>query len=117
MNGYEQMAESYRRVMERDRSMMDEEAIKNLEDKARVFDVLSQFQGDDKYTAFDSSMFNDIFKGYIELIIAQLKEKYKNDTDEQKTKALELLESDLKGMSLAILDRFSAKDAEEQYLG
>ena len=112
MNGYKIQADSYRAVLERDRSNLSEESIKDMERSIRVFDVLADFEQEDKYKAFDSSMFNDIFKGYVQIIIDELCEA---DEDEIK-KAAEEIRSLITGKASSVLDRINAKEAESYYM-
>lgn len=99
MNGYKMMADSYRKLLET--KNMDESAKKNIEQEISVFDKLATFEKGDKYIAFDSGMFNDIFKGYVEILTEDIDEK---------TKIL------LRNRSRGILDEYNSKEAEEKYL-
>ena len=112
MNGYKMTADSYREVLKRDRDKMTEDAITNMERSIRVFEILAEFQPEDKYTVFDSSMFNDIFKGYVKRIIDELCD----DEDEDIQKAAQKILGRVYGKSTAILDRTKAREAEEYYL-
>lgn len=112
MNGYKMQADSYRTVLDRDRSKLPEESIKEMENRIRIFDFLSDFESDDKYTAFDSGMFNDIFKGYVQIIIDEL-----CDAEEEDIKnAAEKIRSLVTGKSYSVLDRINAKEAESYYM-
>lgn len=112
MNGYEMTADSYRQVLDRDRSHMTEDEIENMERSIRVFDILAKFEPEDKYVAFDSSMFNDIFKGYVKKIIDELCDDEEGDIQ----KAAQKILGRVYGKSSAILDRMNAKEAEAYYL-
>ena len=112
MNGYEMMADSYRKVLESDRERMTAEDIKDTERKIRIFEILAEFEPEDKYIAFDSSMFNDIFKGYVKKIIDELCD----DEEEDIQKAAQKILGRVYGKSEAILDRVNAKEAEAYYL-
>ena len=111
MNGYKMMADSYRKVLQRDREQMDPAAIADMKANIRVFDALATFEGDDKFRAFDSSMFNDVFKGYIEKIMDELTE----DEDEEIREAAKKIKSRVNGKASGILDRIGAKEAEAYY--
>ena len=93
------MADSYRKLLET--KNMDESAKKNIEQEISVFDKLATFEKGDKYIAFDSGMFNDIFKGYVEILTEDIDEK---------TKIL------LRNRSRGILDEYNSKESEEKYL-
>ena len=112
MNGYQIQADAYRTILERDRSKMSEDTIKNMEGSIRVFELLASFKDGDKYAAFDSSMFNDIFKGYIQLIIDELCE----DEDESVQDAAKQLKTRIQGKAYSVLDRITAKEAEAYYM-
>lgn len=109
MNGYQVQAESYRQVLDRDRNNMDPTDVTDMENKIRVFEQLAKAEPDDKYIMFDSSMFNDIYKGYVEKIIDELCEE--EDTEE----AAKQIRDRVTGKASAILDRMGAREAEEYY--
>ena len=112
MNGYKMTADSYKEVLQRDREKMSDDAIINMERSIRVLEMLAEFEPEDKYVAFDSSMFNDIFKGYVKKIIDELCD----DEDEDIQKAAQKILGRVYGKSTAILDRTKAREAEEYYL-
>lgn len=113
MNGYELQADAYRTALERGRSNMSADAITDMEDSIRIFEQLASFKDGDKYTAFDSSMFNDIFKGYVQIIIDELCE----DEDEDIQDAAKQLKGRIQGKAYSVLDRITAKEAEAYYMG
>ena len=112
MNGYKLQAESYQKVLDRDRSTMDPESIANMERDIHIFNILAEFEPGDKYKAFDSSMYNDIFKGYIKKIIDELCE----DADADISNAAITIRSKVNSKASAILDRINAKEAESYYM-
>lgn len=97
MNGYKMLAENNSAMLERIDSDEEREKIKS---KIKVYELLAQFDKEDKYTAFDSSMFNDIFKGYVEILTENLPEEYKQQVRDK---------------SHVILEEVSAKEAEAKY--
>ena len=99
MNGYKLMANSYRKLLEN--QTMDKESKNNIKQEIKVMDTLATFEKGDKYIAFDSGMFNDIFKGYVKLLT--------EDIDED-TKKL------LRERSRGILEEYNSKTAEDKYL-
>ena len=112
MNSYKMQANSYRAVLDRDRNKLSDESIKDMERSIRIFDTLADFEEEDKYTAFDSSMFNDIFKGYVQIIMDELCD----DEEENIKEAAETLRSRISGKAYSVLDRISAKEAESYYI-
>lgn len=76
----------------------------NILGEIRVYNLLSKLSGIDKYIAFDSGIFNDILKGYIECIIDV---EDINLTLEQKNK--------LRLLTHYALDEISSKEAEDKY--
>ena len=106
MNGYLLLAESYEKILG-NASPEDDKAL--IQKKINVLKTLATFDEEDKYIAFDSSMFNDIFKGYIKMMMDELKA----DEDEDISKAAGVLASRMNGKASAILDRVSAKQAED----
>ncbi len=111
MNSYKLSANGYREALEHGRSAMPTEVVADLEQKIRVFDFLAEFEPDDKYVAFDSGMFNEIFKGYIRKIIDELCD----DDDEDIQQAAQLILGRVYGKSESILDRMNAYEAEAYY--
>lgn len=75
--------------------------------------MLAELKKDDKYIIFDSSMFNDIFKGYIDLIIGELEEEYSSDIE--KDSALDLIRTDIRDRGSRVLDMYNSKQAEDYY--
>lgn len=112
MNGYKMQADSYRMVLDRDRDTMEPDVIETMERNIRVFEILADFEPHDKYVAFDSSMFNDIFKGYVQKIIDELCEDDEDDVME----AAQKIRSRVTGKATAILDRMNAREAESYYM-
>ena len=110
MNGYKLMADSYRKALVNS----DGYDTEKMKDNIRIFDMLSDLKETDKYIIFDSSMFNDVFKGYIDLIINELEEQYKNE-ELEKINALELIRSDIRQKANFVLDYYSSKQAEDYY--
>lgn len=104
MNGYKMQADSYRTLLEREKDKASKETIKHIEDNIRVFDILAEFEKDDKYIAFDSGMFNDIFKGYVDILL----KRYIED---------EKLRDEINTAAYYILDSTTALEAEDAYYG
>ena len=104
MNGYKLQAESYRKLLEREGNGYAEGTKKDIEDNIRVFDMLATFEENDKYIAFDSGMFNDIFRGYVEILL-------KRHIEDEK------LRNEINNGAYYILDTITAKEAEEAYYG
>ena len=112
MNGYQLQAESYRAVLERDRATMSPDTIEDMERNIKIFELLASFQPEDRYIAFDSSMFNDIYKGYVQKVIDEICE----DEDEETREAAQKIRSRVLGKTAAILDRMEAREAENYYM-
>lgn len=110
MNGYTMTANALRHFLERDNLSPEEKD--RVEAKIRVYDTLSGFTEADKYTAFDSSMFNYIFMGYVTKIMDQIATY---DDDETTQEAAERLRNRVIGKARSILDSMDAKSAEEYY--
>lgn len=72
MNGFEMMAESYRKAGE--------------EKKARVYDFLGTCDQEDFYTLFDSTAFNEIAKDYMRLTVRRLTDQ--GTIDEEQARAV-----------------------------
>lgn len=66
MNGYELMAESYRKAAGNGQIPTDE-----AEQKARIYDLMSKFTDEDLFTMIDSTAFNDIIRAYCRLALKQ----------------------------------------------
>ncbi len=113
MNGYQFTADTYKTLLEKDQDNHTQKEIEEIKQNIKVFETLATFEDNDKYIAFDSGMFNDIFKGYIELIIKEIE----YNGDEKKKAALQLLKADLNRLSSTILDLHSAKNADDEYYG
>lgn len=99
MNGYKFIADSYRHFLKENPSHDEAHEINK---QIALLDKLSTFEKDDKYRAFDSGMFNDIFKGYVVLLTEDLDEEIKNK---------------LRIQSRIVLDEYNSKEAENKYLG
>ena len=112
MNGYQLTADSYSKVLERDRSKMGADDIKSMEDNIRVLECLATFSGDDKYIAFNSSMFNDILQGYCLKAI----DEFIEDGEDEERKAAEILRNKISGKFHSLLDRMTASEAEAYYM-
>ena len=104
LNGYAMQAESYRRLLEREGEGYSENTRKEIEDNIRVFDKLATFEKDDKYIAFDSGMFNDIFRAYVDILL-------KRHVEDEK------LRDEINSAAYHILDSMTAKEAEDLYFG
>ncbi|PBH62468.1 hypothetical protein BGU94_18410 [Clostridioides difficile] len=64
MNGYEMMADSYRKLVE------DGELDKEVADKEiRIYDFLATCDSDDLCRMADSSAFNDIIRAYLKMAV------------------------------------------------
>ena len=72
MNGFEMMAESYRKAGE--------------EKKARVYDFLGTCDQEDFYTLFDSTAFNEIAKDYMRATVRRLTDQ--GTIDEEQARAV-----------------------------
>lgn len=72
MNGFEMMAESYRKAGEGK--------------KARVYDFLGTCDQEDFYTLFDSTAFNEIAKDYMRLTVRKLTDQ--GAIDEEQARAV-----------------------------
>ncbi len=113
MNGYQFTADSYKTVLEKSENNYTPEQIKSIKQNIRVFETLATFEDGDKYIAFDSGMFNDIFKGYLELLIQEISES----SDDKKVAALEVLKKDITQLGYSLLDLYNAEVAEDTYYG
>ena len=107
MKFYETYRDAYKKMLNEENQTPEER--KSYERKIEIYDFLSKCEEEDVYTLFDSAAFNTIFLGYIKMIMNELSE---ND-DEDIKKAAELLSSKVNGKARAILDRVSAKEAED----
>ncbi len=116
MNSYQFTADCYKSLLKRsEQEKLTPQEIENLKQKLKVFKSLASFEEDDKFIAFDSGMFNEIFRGYIDYILHDLMADYK-ENDSAKAKALELVEKDIKNGSYYILEDYSAKEAQDVYM-
>lgn len=115
MNGYQFTADTYKTLLEKDQDKRTQKEIEAIKQNIKVFETLATFEDDDKYIAFDSGMFNEIFRGYIDYILHDLMADYK-ENDSAKAKALELVEKDIKNGSYYILEDYSAKEAQDVYM-
>lgn len=64
MNGYEMMADSYRRLVKQGK--IDKET---ADRKIRVYDFLATCDSDDLCRMVDSSAFNDIIRAYLKMAV------------------------------------------------
>ncbi len=112
MKGYKLNADAYEKVLEKERNNMDVNEIKDFEEKIKLYNTLADFSEEDKFRAFDSSMFNSILKGYATKAMDSFIE---NGSDEEK-QAAEILRTKIQGKIEALLDTVSAKDAEHYYM-
>ena len=67
MNGFEIMADSYRKAAEQGQISKEQ-----AEKECRIFDFLSSCDQDDICRMFDSSAFNEISKSYLRLAVKEL---------------------------------------------
>ena len=111
LNGYQLQADSFRSYLERNAGMLEEEEKEMIRDEIRISETLAAFQGDDKYRAFNSSMFNDIMKGYVEKALDELI----RDGGEDTGKAAERIRRPLMSRLHGLLDMIGAKEAETYY--
>lgn len=81
MNGFEMMAESYRKAAGAGEMNPDEAA-----KKARVYDFLGTCDQEDFYTLFDSTAFNEIAKDYMRLTVRKLTDR--GTIDEEQARAV-----------------------------
>jgi hypothetical protein len=112
MNGYQLMADSYKKMLEEKRYSEGVVNITEMERRIRVLDLLAKFEHDDKYFAFESSMFNNIYKGYVSIAIDNI---IKKGTDAEK-KSAETIRDVLLNEARLVLEEVSAKDAEKYYI-
>ena len=100
MNGYKLQADSYRAFLSKE---TDEATRADLEAQIRIFEFLASCTDKDIQRLYNSSAFNTITKGYIEILADTLE----GLTDEQR--------SSIKGKITALLDRYTAGEAEAYY--
>ena len=67
MNGYQLMAESYRKAYEENKVFKEE-----AERKIKVFEFLANCDEEDICNLFDSTAFNDIAVSYLRLAVSEL---------------------------------------------
>ncbi|MCR5586096.1 MAG: hypothetical protein K6F77_01005 [Lachnospiraceae bacterium] len=99
MNGYEIIADSYRSLIKKE---TDEKTKIELEKKIKILDFLATCDAEDKCYLFDSSAFNDIFKGYTNKVVGNLL-KNEDINQEQADR--------LRNSFSSILDEISAEEA------
>jgi len=80
------MAEANEKLLKEGKCSFEEE--KELKEKVQIYKFLGNVSQNGKYAIFDSSMFNDAFKGYVKMMMDELTES--EDKDIQK--AAELLD-------------------------
>lgn len=85
------------------RADMDAETRADLTRQVKAYEILADCEDIDRYNLFNSGAFNSIIKGYVEMMADELE----GLTDEQK--------SGIKGKISALLDRYTAKQAEDYY--
>lgn len=68
MNGYKMTADSYRKFLETDPNIDRESTQK----KIRVYDFLSSCDDGEIMELFDSTAFNDVVKGYLQMALDNL---------------------------------------------
>lgn len=100
MDGYRMQADSYRILLEREKNNYNEETVKSIKNKIRILDILADFDADDKYVAFDSGIFNDIFRGYVNILVNSCIKDEK-------------LRDEVNTAAYYILDNTTAQEAEE----
>ena len=112
LNGYSVMAESYRKLLaqEKKKPGMNEEELAELEAHIRVYEALAAFKENDKYLAFDSSMFNDICIGYVKAALRNIEA----NGSRQEREAANLLYGVLPGTINALFDTVNAEDAVQE---
>ena len=98
MNGYKMLADEYRKFL--DDPDTDQEDINR---KIKALDFLATCDRATIHELFDSSAFNDIVKGYVEMIADESEDL----TDGQK--------SYIKGRISGLFDRVTASQAEKYY--
>ena len=106
MNSYEIRAEMYRQILKK-----HPEEEKRMQEEIKVYELLSKVSDSEKYIIFDSTMFNDIFKGYVEFIMDQLSDS----EDEEIKKAAKFLAPIVRSYSKDVLDFVSAEAAERYH--
>lgn len=69
MNGYQMTADSYRKLLEREQDI-DRASI---ESKIKALDFLATCSKEERLELFNSSAFNDVVKGYMQMAIDNMK--------------------------------------------
>lgn len=110
MDGYKMTADTLRHFLERDNLSPEQKA--EAEAKIRIYELLSDFTDADRYTAFDSSMFNEIYLGYITKVMDQIAAY---DDDEVTQEAAKRLRNRVINKARSMLDSMDAKSAEAYY--
>ena len=108
-NGYTLLAYSYSKLLKQGGLSAEEE--KELREKIDIYEFLSKISESGKYILFDSSMFNDILKGYVNTIMDDLT----NSEDKEIRSAAKLLSPIVKNNVTTVLEHFSSKAAETYY--
>lgn len=111
MEGYKLLAEGCKALLKEGNCSFSEE--RELREKIQIYEFLSEISQNGKYVIFDSAMFNDIFKGYIKMIMDELTEA----EDIEIQRAAVLLAPLVNRKAGKILDQVQSKQAEEYYHG
>ena len=77
LNGFEIIAESYRKLSEEGKISQEE-----AEKKCKAYDYLASCDDEDIYNLFDSSVFNEIAKSYMRLTVKELISEGQLDEDQ-----------------------------------
>lgn len=103
MNGYKVMADSYRKYLDSLTSGEDSELKTALNRSIKVNDFLAECDEQMINELFNSSAFNDILKGYVDIAVSELEDL----TEGQRY--------NIRGKISALLDRVPAKEAKAYY--
>ena len=103
MNGYKVMADSYRQYLDSLTSGEDSELKTALNRSIKVNDFLAECDEQMINELFNSSAFNDILKGYVDIAVSELEDL----TEGQR--------HNIRGKISALLDRVPAKEAKAYY--
>lgn len=68
MNGFQMQADTYRNLLETDKTL-DREAIQK---RIKAYDFLATCDREEALALFDSSAFNDVVKGYLKMAVDHL---------------------------------------------
>lgn len=98
MNGYEMMADSYRKL--REQGKINKEV---ADREIRIYEFLAECDSDDLCRLVDSSAFNNIIKGYVEYAVNQA-----NIDEESRKKVL--------GQIRWIFDEKTAREVLDTYI-